>query len=68
MPLAFVIELRSQTVGLAVRDGTHYRFHSVVQEFSRLDGQSFRSPQEAERAIRRQQVLSESSFRDRPKM
>jgi hypothetical protein len=48
MSLAFVIELHSEAVGLVVRDGNHYCFHSAVQRFGSLNGQSFRTPQDAE--------------------
>ena len=62
MSLAFVIELHSTVVGLAVREGRQYRFHSAVREFSRLDGQSFRSPQDAEKAIRQQEARARNPF------
>jgi hypothetical protein len=61
MSLAFAIELHSRAVGLVVRDGKHYRFHAAVHEFSRLDGQSFRSPQDAEKAIRQQDAQRANS-------
>jgi hypothetical protein len=55
LSLAFVIELGSDTVGLVVRDGKRYWFHAAGREFSALEGRSFRSPQEAEKAIRKQE-------------
>ena len=54
MSLAFVIEIDSHAVGLVVRDGALYRFHASVGALSCLEGQSFRSPQDAERAIRQE--------------
>jgi len=54
MSLAFAIELQSRSVGFVVRDGKRYRFQSAVNDLSRLNGRSFRSPQDAEKAIRRQ--------------
>jgi hypothetical protein len=61
MSLAFVIELRSQAVGLVVRDGAQYRFYTAVREFSVLDGQPFPSPQDAEKAIRQQEAQAKRS-------
>jgi len=61
MSLAFIIELHSEAVGLVVRDGRRYRFHSAVEEFSRLDGRSFRSPRDAEKAIRQQDSRAKGS-------
>jgi hypothetical protein len=54
MPLAFAIELQSRSVGFVVRDGKRYRLQSELDDLSRLNGRVFRSPQEAEKAIRRQ--------------
>jgi hypothetical protein len=52
MSLAFVVEVNSDVVGLAVRDGDHYRFHAVAERLLHLEGQLFASPLEAERVAR----------------
>ena len=52
MPLAFVVEVNSDVVGLAVREGDHYRFHAVAERLFHLEGQLFASPLEAERMAR----------------
>jgi len=61
MSLAFVIELHSEVIGLVVRDGNHYRFHSAVQKFGSLNGRPFQTPQDAEKAIRRREAAVKSS-------
>ena len=56
MTLAFVIEVNSDVVGLAVREDCHYRFHAADQRLFHLEGQLFASPLAAERAARQQEV------------
>jgi hypothetical protein len=48
---AYVVEVDGQTVGIVARDeGGFYRFHASVNRFNTLEGRSFKSPREAERA------------------
>jgi hypothetical protein len=63
---AYVIEVDSATAGLVVRahDRAGFRFFASAPAFARLDGLTFRSPQDAERAARRH--ASTRSSRQRP--
>jgi hypothetical protein len=56
MSLAFVIEVNSDVVGLAVREGDQYRFHAVARGVFHLEGRLFGSPLEAELVARQQEV------------
>jgi hypothetical protein len=48
---AYVVEVDGQTVGIVARDeGGSYRFHASVNRFNTLEGRTFKSPREAERA------------------
>jgi hypothetical protein len=48
---AYVVEVDGQTVGIVARDeASSYRFHASVNRFNSLEGRSFKSPREAERA------------------
>jgi hypothetical protein len=49
----YIIEVGSQPAGIVVRDPDGYRFFAASHRFNRLDGQLFRNPREAERAVRR---------------
>jgi hypothetical protein len=47
---AFIIEVKSHTAGIVVRDGRGFRFHAASDDFSGLEGQGFRSPGDAQKA------------------
>ena len=51
MSKAFVIEARSESAGIVVLDGRHYRFFAATQEFNDLEGRDFGSPAAAQRAV-----------------
>jgi hypothetical protein len=51
MSHAYVIEVRSQTAGIIVRDGRDYCFFAATQAFNALEGHTFASPKEAEKAV-----------------
>ncbi len=50
MSHAYVIEVHSQTAGIIVRDGRDYCFFASDRDFDALEGRSFPSPKEAEKA------------------
>jgi hypothetical protein len=56
MPLAFVIEVNADVVGLAVRESDQYRLHAVARGLCHLEGELFASPLEAERMAWQQVV------------
>jgi hypothetical protein len=66
MPDAFVIEIEDLTAGIVARDGSAYRFYASLRFFYSLEGQSFATPQHAERAAaalmrqKRRQALDDS--------
>jgi hypothetical protein len=62
MSLAFVIEVNSEVVGLAVREDGDYRFHAVDRRLFHLEDQLFASPLAAERASRQQQMRQAHSI------
>ncbi len=49
----FIIEISSQTAGIVVRNPDGYRFFSASHRFNSMEGQLFRSANEAERAALR---------------
>jgi hypothetical protein len=49
----FIIEIGSQTAGIVVRNPDGYRFFSASRRFNSMEGQLFRSVNEAERAALR---------------
>ena len=49
----FIIEIGSQTAGIVVRNPDGYRFFSASHRFNSMEGQLFRSANEAERAALR---------------
>jgi hypothetical protein len=49
----FIIEISSQTAGIVVRNPDGYRFFSASHRFNSMEGQLFRSVNEAECAARR---------------
>jgi hypothetical protein len=49
----FIIEICSQTAGIVVRNADGYRFFSASHRFNSMEGQLFRSANEAERAALR---------------
>lgn len=51
MSHAYVIEIHSQTAGIIVRDGREYCFFASDCDFDALEGRSFPSPKEAEKAV-----------------
>lgn len=51
MSKAFVIEVRSHAAGIVVQDGRTYRFFAATHDFNGLEGQDFRSPAEAQKAV-----------------
>lgn len=51
MSNAYVIEASDETAGVVVREGQRFRFLSSSPRFWSLDGEYYRSPKEAERAI-----------------
>lgn len=59
MSNAYIIEAEDEAAGIVVRAGRRYRFLSSSPTFSSLEGVSYRSPREAERAARR--LLAEIS-------
>lgn len=52
-PSAVVIEVSGSAAGIVAADGARFRFHSAAPRFQPLDGQIFRTPGDAERAVRR---------------
>jgi hypothetical protein len=46
----FIIEINSQAAGIVVRNADGYRFFAASHRFNALEGQLFRSANEAERA------------------
>jgi hypothetical protein len=46
----YIIEVRSQTAGIVVRNPDGYRFFAADHRFDPLEGQLFRNAREAERA------------------
>jgi len=53
MPQAYIIEVRSQTAGIVVRDGGSFYFFAATHRFNALEGQAFSSPRDAEKAALR---------------
>jgi hypothetical protein len=49
----YIIEVRSQTAGIVVRNPDGYRFFSASHRFNSMEGQLFPNAREAERAARR---------------
>jgi hypothetical protein len=49
----YIIEVSSQAAGIIVRDRAGFRFFAASRQFSRLEGQLFRSAREAERVATR---------------
>ena len=49
----FIIEISSQAAGIVVRDDDGYRFFAASHRFNAMEGQLFRSADEAERAALR---------------
>jgi hypothetical protein len=49
----FIIEINSQAVGIVVRNDDGYRFFAASHRFNALEGQLFRSANDAERAALR---------------
>jgi hypothetical protein len=49
----FIIEISSQAAGIVVRDDEGYRFFAASHRFNAMEGQLFRSADEAERAALR---------------
>jgi len=50
---AYIIEIAGTAAGIVAADRRGFRFHAAAGRFNALDGQSFRTPAEAERAARR---------------
>ncbi len=50
---AFVIEVADETAGIVVRldNEKSYRFHAALPRYFPLDGKSFATPRDAERAV-----------------
>ncbi|WP_439815649.1 hypothetical protein [Zavarzinia sp. CC-PAN008] len=53
-----LIELSGKAAGLVARERTGVRFYASNEPFFALDGQYFRSLQQAERAVRRFAVVA----------
>jgi hypothetical protein len=51
MSNAYVIETRDEAAGIIVREGQRFRFLSSSLRFCSLDGEYYRTPKEAERAV-----------------
>ena len=51
MSKAFVIEARSESAGIVVHDGRHYRFFAATGDFHDLEGRNFPTPAAAQRAV-----------------
>ena len=45
---SYIIEVRSEPVGIVVRDRGGFRFFAAAEPFFRMDGRFFRSAREAE--------------------
>ncbi|WP_026988648.1 hypothetical protein [Fodinicurvata fenggangensis] len=58
---ALLIETDERGVGLAIREGEHFRFTALDPRYDNLDGQLFGSPEEVERAIQRQGADSQKN-------
>jgi len=50
---SYIIETRKGAAGIVVRDGRGFRFFAATHDFTRLDGQLFGSPKDAEAAALR---------------
>ena len=48
----YIIEVHEQAAGIVVRDGPKYRFFAATHAFNPLEGQLFKNPREAERAVK----------------
>jgi hypothetical protein len=47
---AYIIEVNGQTAGIVARDGRGFRFHASSNRFNALEGRTFSTPREAEKA------------------
>jgi hypothetical protein len=47
---AYIIEVRSQSAGVVVREGGGFCFHAATAQFNALHGKTFKSPQRAHEA------------------
>ncbi|GGC85444.1 hypothetical protein [Chelatococcus reniformis] len=50
---AYIIEIAGTAAGIVAADRRGFRFHAAAGPFNAIDGHSFRTPAEAERAARR---------------
>lgn len=69
MSNAYIIEIGSHTAGIVARDERSYRFFSSDRMFDSLEGRTFRSARDAERAARalfqeRRHLVSGQFFAD----
>jgi hypothetical protein len=46
----YLIEIQDSAAGIVVRDGNRFQFFAVGENFFPLEGRSFSSPHEAEKA------------------
>jgi hypothetical protein len=49
----YIIEVGSQPAGIVVQDGNSYRFFAAAPAFFALEGQTFRTPRDAQSAADR---------------
>ena len=49
----YLIEIHDSAAGIVVRDGNRFQFFAVGENFFSLEGRSFSSPHEAEKAALR---------------
>jgi hypothetical protein len=50
MSQAYIIEVRSRSAGVVVRQGNAFCFHAATDQFNALHGKTFKSPQRAHQA------------------
>lgn len=47
----YLIEIQDHAAGIVVRDGNRFQFFAAGENFYSLEGRSFSSPHEAEKAV-----------------
>jgi hypothetical protein len=62
---SYIIEVKSKTAGIVVRDRMGYRFFAADNDFNSLEGRYFRTAREAERAASRSQIGEKQAVNSR---
>lgn len=66
MSHAYIIEVRSQTAGIVVRNGRNFYFFAATHRFNALEGQAFSSLKDAEKAALRHVAKTNTSYARQP--